>query len=40
MEIEGDLFDSPEDYALAHGVAKDLRMSVGIAAEFRLVSLL
>lgn len=35
MEIEGDLFDSPEDYALAHGVAKDLRMSVGIAAEFR-----
>ncbi|XP_054260184.1 ADP-ribose glycohydrolase OARD1-like [Macrosteles quadrilineatus] len=34
-EIKRDLFSAPEDHALAHCVARDLRMAKGIAAKFR-----
>lgn len=34
-EINGDLFAAPEEYALAHCVAADLRMGAGIAIKFR-----
>lgn len=35
QEVEQDLFSAPEEYALAHCVAEDLRMSKGIAMVFR-----
>jgi len=35
VEIEGDLFTAGFDYCLAHCVAQDLRMSAGIAKQFR-----
>lgn len=34
-EVRRDLFSMPEDYCLAHCVAADLRMSSGIATEFK-----
>ena len=34
-EIVGDLFDTPKDTALAHCVSSDLKMSSGIALQFR-----
>lgn len=34
-EIEGDLFDQPADYSLAHCVGADLRMGSGIAVGFK-----
>lgn len=34
-EIDGDLFSAPQEYALAHCVAADLRMGAGIAVKFR-----
>ncbi|CAG9329975.1 unnamed protein product [Blepharisma stoltei] len=33
--ITGNLFDVPEAYSLAHCISKDLKMSKGIAVEFR-----
>ncbi len=33
-EKEGDLFELPDDYALAHCISADARMGKGIAAEF------
>lgn len=35
LEIEGDLFRAPKEYALAHCVGEDLRMGAGIAYVFR-----
>lgn len=35
-EVQGDLFEAPADYSLAHCVAEDLRMGAGIAVRFRL----
>jgi hypothetical protein len=35
VEVEGDLFQATEDYALGHCVSKDFKMSKGIALEFR-----
>jgi len=34
VEVEGDLFQATEDYALGHCVSKDFKMSEGIALEF------
>nr|WPS64293.1 VP5 [Banna virus]WPS64305.1 VP5 [Banna virus] len=34
-EVKGDLFDAPASYSMAHCVAEDLRMSAGIAVEFK-----
>ncbi|XP_045462629.1 putative uncharacterized protein DDB_G0275317 isoform X2 [Harmonia axyridis] len=34
-EVEGNLFEVDEDYALAHCVAQDMNMGSGIAIEFR-----
>lgn len=34
-EIEGDLFEATEDFALGHCVSADFKMSQGIALEFR-----
>jgi hypothetical protein len=34
-EIVGDIFDTPLDTALAHCVSSDLKMSRGIALQFR-----
>lgn len=34
-EINGDLFAAPEEYALGHCVAADLKMGKGIAIQFR-----
>lgn len=34
IEVEGDLFEATQDYALAHCVSADLNMSRGIALEF------
>ncbi|GLV33385.1 uncharacterized protein CBL_20131 [Carabus blaptoides fortunei] len=34
-EVRADLFSSPSEYALAHCVAEDLKMTAGIALEFR-----
>lgn len=34
-EVEGDLFQAPDDYSLAHCVGQDFRMGSGIAVEFR-----
>lgn len=36
-EMEGDLFEAPNDYSLAHCVGQDFRMGSGIAVEFRYV---
>lgn len=36
-EVEGDLFNAPKDYALAHCVGSDLGMRAGIAVRFRFV---
>lgn len=35
-EKKGDVFASPDEYSLAHCVAKDLKMYRGIATQFRL----
>jgi O-acetyl-ADP-ribose deacetylase (regulator of RNase III) len=35
IEVEGDLFDATQDYALAHCVSADFEMSQGIALEFK-----
>lgn len=35
IEVEGNLFDAPQQYALAHCVSKDLEMFRGIAREFK-----
>ncbi|VEN40241.1 unnamed protein product, partial [Callosobruchus maculatus] len=35
LEEHRDLFTVPDEYALAHCVARDLRMSRGIASEFQ-----
>lgn len=37
VELYGDLFAAPFDFSLAHCVAKDFRMSRGIANRFRLL---
>lgn len=34
-EVEGDLFTAPDEYALAHCVAADMKMGAGIAVKFR-----
>lgn len=34
-EVEGDLFEATEDFDLAYCVLADLKMSQGIALEFR-----
>uniref|UniRef100_A0A1A9VE62 Macro domain-containing protein n=1 Tax=Glossina austeni TaxID=7395 RepID=A0A1A9VE62_GLOAU len=36
-EIEGDLFNAPKTYSLAHCVAADLGMGAGIAAKFKQI---
>lgn len=36
-EVYGDLFSAPEEYALAHCVAADMRMGAGIATTFKYV---
>ncbi|XP_067096228.1 ADP-ribose glycohydrolase OARD1 isoform X2 [Osmerus mordax] len=35
LHVEGDLFSSPEDEALAHCISKDCRMGAGIAVMFK-----
>jgi hypothetical protein len=35
IEVEGDLFEAAEDFALRHCVSADFKMSQGIALEFR-----
>lgn len=37
VEKFGDLFEAPEDNALAHCVAEDMSMGSGIATTFRFV---
>jgi len=37
-EVNIFLFDMPEEYSLGHCVAKDMRMSAGIAMHFKLVN--
>lgn len=37
-EINISLMNMPEDYSLGHCVAKDMRMSAGIAMYFKLVN--
>lgn len=37
-EVDEFLFDMPVDYSLGHCVAKDMRMSAGIAVYFKLVA--
>lgn len=34
-EVEGNLFEAPDDFALGHCVSADFKMSQGIALEFR-----
>jgi hypothetical protein len=34
-EVDGDLFEAPKEYSLAHCVAADMRMGSGIAVSFR-----
>jgi hypothetical protein len=34
-EVDGDLFEAPKEYSLAHCVAADMRMGSGIAVNFR-----
>lgn len=34
-EVNGDLFAAPEEFALGHCVAADLKMGKGIAVQFR-----
>ncbi|CAG9766890.1 unnamed protein product [Ceutorhynchus assimilis] len=34
-EIQGNLFEQPKDFSLAHCVAEDLRMGSGIAVDFK-----
>lgn len=34
-QVEGDLFDAPPEYSLAHCVAEDLNMGAGIAVNFK-----
>ncbi|KAF4529294.1 hypothetical protein B566_EDAN016456 [Ephemera danica] len=36
-EVEGDLFQCPPTTSLAHCVGRDLKMSAGIAADFKLI---
>lgn len=38
-EVNGDLFAAPEEYALGHCVAADLRMGAGIAVKFRCITM-
>jgi len=35
IEVEGNLFESPTDYAIGHCVSKNFKMSEGISLEFR-----
>ena len=35
LHVEGDLFSSPEDEALAHCISEDCRMGAGIAVMFK-----
>lgn len=35
VELKGDLFNVPSEYALAHCVSSDFRMGAGIALEFK-----
>jgi len=37
-EVDVFLFDMPEEYSLGHCVAKDMRMSAGIAIHFKLLN--
>jgi len=37
-EVDIYLFDMPEEYSLGHCVAKDMRMSAGIAINFKLLN--
>lgn len=37
-EVDIFLFDMPEEYSLGHCVAKDMRMSAGIAIHFKLLN--
>lgn len=37
-EVNIFLFDMPEEYSLGHCVAKDMRMSAGIAIYFKLLN--
>lgn len=36
-EVDTFIFSMPKDYALGHCVAKDMRMSAGIAPQFKLL---
>jgi len=35
IEVESNLFETPEDFSLGHCVSRDFKMSQGIALEFR-----
>lgn len=35
-EVDTFIFSMPKEYALGHCVAKDMRMSAGIATQFKL----
>jgi hypothetical protein len=35
LHVQGDLFNAPEDFSLAHCVSRDLKMGKGIAVLFR-----
>lgn len=35
VEVDGNLFEAPKEYSLAHCVAADMRMGSGIAVTFR-----
>lgn len=37
-EVDTFIFSMPKDYALGHCVAKDMRMSAGIATKFKLLN--
>jgi len=37
-EVDSFLFNMPEEYALGHCVSKDMRMSAGIALQFKLLN--
>lgn len=37
-EVNTFLFNMPEEYALGHCVSKDMRMSAGIALQFKLLN--
>jgi len=37
-EVNISLFDMPSEYSLGHCIAKDMRMSAGIAVDFKLLN--